>query len=291
MTNKPSAVPSGLPSQPGDLGGWRHRLHEIIFEADTPAGKAFDVGLLIAILISVTVICLESVRDVRAEWGPELTAASGVITVLFTIEYVLRLLCVRRPLRYALSFFGIVDLLAILPAYMAFFVEGPEYLSVIRALRLLRVFHVFKMGPYVLETQTLVTAVRATKPKIIVFLLVVLTTVLILGTAIYVVENPDPDNPDPENEFTSIPRSAYWAVVTITTVGYGDIAPRSVAGQVLAAAAMILGYSMIIVPVAIFSVEVIRTRQREMTTRSCPSCIREGHDADAAYCKYCAAKL
>lgn len=291
MTTRPSAKPSRFSSEPGDPSGWRYRLHEIIFEADTPPGKAFDVGLLIAILISVTVICLESVREVRAEWEPELMAASGVITVLFTIEYILRLLCVRRPLRYALSFFGIVDLLAILPAYLALFIEGPEYLSVIRALRLLRVFHVFKMGPYVVETQTLVAAVRATKPKIIVFLLVVLTTVLILGTAIYVVENPDPGNPDPENEFTSIPRSAYWAVVTITTVGYGDIAPRSVAGQVLAAAAMILGYSMIIVPVAIFSVEVIRTHQREISTKSCPSCIREGHDADAVYCKHCASKL
>jgi voltage-gated potassium channel len=158
---------------------------------------------------------------------------------------------------------------------------------VIRVLRLLRVFHVFKMGPYVAETQVLITAIRATKAKIVVFLLVVLTAVLVLGTAIYVVENPQPDKIDPDNEFTSIPRSVYWAVVTMTTVGYGDIAPRTVPGQILAAAAMILGYSMIIVPVAIFSVEVIQTRQREVSTQTCPACVREGHDADAKFCKYC----
>jgi voltage-gated potassium channel len=276
---------SGYPS------GWRRRLYEIIFEADTRAGKAFDVGLLIAILISVTVIVLESVREIPMTWRTEFSAIAGVITVLFTIEYVLRLLCVRRPLRYVFSFFGIVDLLAILPAYLALFTAAPPYLTVIRALRLLRVFHVFQMGPYVAETQILVAAIKATKAKIVVFLLVVVTAVLLLGTAVYVVENPNPDSPDPENEFTSIPRSVYWAVVTVTTVGYGDIAPRTVPGQVLAAAAMILGYSMIIVPVAIFSVEVIHTRKSDVSGRACPSCIRGGHDTDAVHCKYCGARL
>jgi voltage-gated potassium channel len=274
-----------------DRSGWRRRLYEIIFEADTPAGKIFDVALLIAILISVTVISLESVYDLRQRWDVELRLAGGAFTALFTVEYILRLMCVRRPLRYALSFFGIVDLLAILPAYLAIFIEGPHYLSMVRALRLLRVFHVFKMGPYVAETQVLVAAIRATKAKIVVFLLVVLTAVLLLGTAIYVVENPDPDHPVAGNEFTSIPRSVYWAVVTMTTVGYGDIAPQSVPGQVLAAAAMILGYSMIIVPVAIFSVEVIQTRHREPSTQTCPSCVREGHDVDARFCKFCGSKL
>jgi voltage-gated potassium channel len=291
MNTEPTGKPSPPPSVTDPPQSWRQRLHEVIFEADTPAGKAFDVGLLITILISVAVISLESVRELRGRWESEFLAVSGVITVLFTIEYILRLLCVRRPLRYACSFFGIVDLLAILPAYLAIFIEGPYYLSVIRALRLLRVFHVFKMGPYVAEAQTLVAAIRASKAKIIVFLFVVMTTVLVLGTAIYVVENPDPDKPLPGNEFTSIPRSVYWAVVTITTVGYGDIAPQTVAGQVLAAAAMILGYSMIIVPVAIFSVEVIQTHKREMSTKNCPSCIRDGHEADAVHCKYCGARL
>ncbi len=271
--------------------GWRERVHEIIFEADTPAGKAFDIGLLIAILLSVAVVSLESVREFRLKWGDELTTVSRVITVLFTIEYVLRLLCVRRPLRYVFSFFGIVDLLAILPGYLSFFVEGPEYLSVVRSLRLLRVFHVFQMGPYVAEARNLVAAIRATKAKIIVFLLTLMTVVLILGTAIYIVENPDMEHPDPSNQFTSIPRSVYWAIVTLTTVGYGDIAPQTVAGQVLAGFAMILGYSMIIVPVAIFSVEVLKGHQAAITTQSCPSCIREGHAPDAIYCKYCGCKL
>jgi voltage-gated potassium channel len=272
--------------------GWRERVHEIIFEADTPAGKAFDVALLIAILISVAVISLESVQEFRFKWNDELTAISRIITLLFTIEYVLRLLCVRRPWRYALSFFGIVDLLAILPGYISFFVGGPEYMSVIRSLRLLRVFHIFQMGPYVTESRNLLAAVRATKAKIIVFLFSLMTIVLILGTAIYIVENPDPQNPDPSNQFTSIPRSVYWAIVTLTTVGYGDIAPQTVPGQVLAGLAMILGYSIIIVPVAIFSVEMMRSGQpKETTTQSCPSCIREGHDRDAVFCKYCGAKL
>jgi voltage-gated potassium channel len=264
-------------------------LYEIIFEADTLAGKAFDVGLLIAILISVAVILLESVPGIRADWEPELWTTSIVITILFTIEYILRLVCVRRPLRYVLSFFGIVDLLAILPGYLAIYFqgEGPhQYLTVIRALRLLRVFHVFQMGPYVAETQILVAAIKATKAKIVVFLLVMVTAVLLLGTAIYVVENPHPNT-----EFTSIPRSVYWAVVTITTVGYGDIAPQTVPGQILAAAAMILGYSMIIVPVAIFSVEVIQKRKSDVSGRACASCLREGHDTDAVHCKYCGARL
>ncbi len=213
--------------------GWRERVHEIIFEADTPAGKAFDIALLITILISVAVISLESVQEIRLKWDFELTTVSRVITVLFTIEYVLRLMCVRRPWKYALSFFGIVDLLAILPGLLSFFVEGPEYMSMIRSLRLLRVFHIFQMGPYVTEARNLIAAVRATRAKIIVFLFSLMTIVLILGTAIYIVENPDPQNPDPSNQFTSIPRSVYWAIVTLTTVGYGDIAPQTVAGQVL----------------------------------------------------------
>ena len=291
MDPSPPEKPVSSVSKPVRGRGWRDRAYEIIFEADTPAGKTFDVALLVAIVMSITVISLQSVRDFRMQWESELEFAGAVFTVLFTIEYVLRLLCVRRPWRYALSFFGIVDLLAILPAYLAFFVGSSYYLSMIRALRLLRVFHVFKMGPYVQETRILVSAMRATKAKIIVFLLVVLTAVLLLGTAIYVVENPHPDRPDPANEFTSIPRSVYWAIVTMTTVGYGDIAPRTVPGQVLAAAAMILGYSMIIVPVAIFSVEVIQTRQRDLSTRTCPACVREGHDSDAVCCKYCGARL
>ena len=291
MDTSPPEKPVPSDSDPVRGRGWQDRVYEIIFEADTPAGKTFDVSLLVAILISITVISLESVQQIRVQWERELEFAGGVFTVLFTVEYVLRLACVRRPWRYVRSFYGIVDLLAVLPAYLAFFIGSSYYLSMIRVLRLLRVFHVFKMEPYVQETRVLVSAMRATKAKIVVFLLVLLTAVLLLGTAIYVVENPHPEQPDPANEFTSIPRSVYWAVVTLTTVGYEDIAPRSVPGQMLAAAAMILGYSMIIVPVAIFSVEVIQTRQRELSTRTCPSCVREGHDSDATHCKYCGTRL
>jgi voltage-gated potassium channel len=291
MNSLPSDKSGKPATEPAPGRGWRDRAYEIIFEADTPAGKAFDVALLVAILMSITVISLESVRDIRSRWDSQLKMAGAGFTVLFTIEYILRLLCVRRPWRFACSFYGLVDLLAILPAYLAIFVSSTHYLTMIRALRLLRVFHVFKLGPYVQETRVLVSAMRATKAKIVVFLLVVMTAVLLLGTAIYVVENPNPDQPDPNNEFTSIPRSVYWAIVTMTTVGYGDIAPQTVPGQVLAATAMILGYSMIIVPVAIFSVEVIQTRQRDLSTRTCPSCVREGHDSDAVCCKYCGTRL
>lgn len=249
------------------------------------------MALLITIVISVAIVLLESIKPFRDQWGSQLDRVGGIITLLFTAEYILRISCVRQPLRYVFSFFGIVDLLAIVPGYLAMVVEGPEYWMVLRSLRLLRVFHVFKMGPYVAETKVLVSAVRATKAKIVVFLMVVVTMVLILGTAIYVVENPDPNHPDPQNKFTNIPISIYWAIVTITTVGYGDMAPRTVPGQFLAALAMLLGYSMIIVPVAIFSVEVIRGQSTEVSTQACPSCSRDGHDPDADYCKYCGSKM
>lgn len=280
--------PDSGPYPPSD---WRGRLHEIIFEADTRAGKVFDVSLLVVIFISVVVVLLESVKPIRDDWGTQLDWIAGIITVLFTIEYVLRIISVKRPLDYVFSFYGIVDLLAIIPGYVSWFIDGPEYLTILRSLRLLRVFYVFKMGPYVAETKVLLLAIRATKAKIIVFLMVVVTMVLILGTAIYVVENPDPDRPHPDNKFTSIPISVYWAIVTITTVGYGDMAPRSIPGQFLAALAMLLGYSMIIVPVAIFSVEVIRGRVPEVSTQACPACSREGHEVDATFCKYCGAHL
>ncbi|MCP4192848.1 MAG: ion transporter [Planctomycetaceae bacterium] len=269
----------------------RRWLHEIIFEADTPLGKLFDEALLVAILFSVALVLLESIKPVRDRWGIQLDIASVGITVLFTIEYILRVSCVRRPLRYVYSFFGIVDLLAIVPGYFALFVHGPEYWMVLRSLRLLRVFHVFKMGPYVAETKVLVAAILATRVKIIVFLMVVVTMVLILGTAIYVVENPDPDNPEPGNKFTNIPISVYWAIVTVTTVGYGDMAPQTILGQFMAALAMLIGYSMIIVPVAIFSVEVIRGQTPVVSTQACPSCSGSGHDYNARYCKYCGESL
>ena len=269
---------------------WRERLHEIIFEADTLAGKAFDIALLIAIALSVIAIMLESVVSIEKTWGHQLRLFEWTITILFTVEYLLRLLSVRSPWRYATSFFGIVDLIAIAPTFIDLF-AAPEAFStqglmMIRTLRLIRVFRIFKLHQYVNESQALLYALRATRRKISVFLLVVLTMVLILGSTMYMLEGKQPDS-----SFTSIPKSVYWAVVTMTTVGYGDIAPQTPLGQAIAAIAMILGYAIIVVPTGIFSVEIIMAQNREFTTRACPDCSREGHDIDAVYCKHCSAKL
>jgi len=262
----------------------RERLHEVIFEADTAGGKAFDVALLLTIVLSVAVVILESVEVVATRYGGALRVAEWVFTLLFTVEYLLRLAAVRRPIAYARSFFGIVDLLAVLPTYLSLVVGGAQSLMVIRALRLLRIFRVLKVARYVGEVNALVRALRASRAKITVFLLTVLTLVLILGTAMYVIEGK-------ESGFTSIPRGIYWAIVTVTTVGYGDLAPRTWLGQAVAAAAMVLGYSLIIIPTGIFSMELASASRRVVTTQSCPECAREGHDGDAVHCKYCSARL
>jgi voltage-gated potassium channel len=263
---------------------WRKRLHEIIFEADTPAGKAFDVALLVAIFLSILAVMLESVADVRERYGLVLRAAEWFFTILFTIEYVLRLISVRRPWRYATSFFGIVDLLAILPTYLSLFVAGTQSLLVIRSLRLLRVFRVLKVARFLHEITALTTAIRKSRVKITVFLMAVLTIVLIMGSAMYVIEGES-------SGFTSIPRGMYWAIVTVTTVGYGDIAPTTVVGQIVAAVAMVLGYSLIIIPTGIFSMALVQAAREKVTTQNCPECLREGHDEDAVYCKFCSTKL
>ena len=263
---------------------WRERLHEIIFEADTPLGKVFDVAVLVAIFLSVLAVMLESVTDVREHYGPLLRAVEWFFTILFTIEYVLRLISVRRPLRYATSFLGIVDLLAIVPTYLSLFVAGTQSLLVIRSLRLLRIFRVLKVARFLHEVTALTTAIRNTRVKIAVFLMAVLTIVLIMGSAMYVIEGE-------AGGFTSIPRGMYWAIVTVTTVGYGDIAPKTVLGQVVAAVAMVLGYSLIIIPTGIFSMELVEAARKRVTTQNCPECLREGHDKDAVYCKFCSAKL
>jgi len=262
----------------------RERLHEIIFKADTPAGKTFDVVLLVLILASVLIVALESVESVRAEVGTTLVAIEWVVTVLFTIEYALRLYCVERPLGYARSFFGIVDLLAVLPTYLSVLVPGAQSLIVIRILRLLRVFRVLKLVRYLSEEMALMTALRASSRKITVFVCGVLSVCFVAGTLMYLIEGE-------EAGFTSIPRGVYWAVVTLTTVGYGDIAPRTVVGQVLAAALMISGYGLIAVPTGIVGVEVARATSRIPSTQVCRHCLAEGHDADARFCKFCGAAL
>ena len=263
----------------------RARLHEIIFESDTRAGRLFDLALIWLILLSVATVILESVRGVRAHYGEVLYALEWLFTVLFTIEYVLRLLSVRRPFRYATSFFGVVDLLAIIPTYLSIFVPGSQYLLVIRILRLLRVFRLLKLSEYVAEADTLRLALRAGRRKISVFISAVLLLVVIIGALMYVVEGE-------AHGFTSIPISIYWAIVTLTTVGYGDLSPRTPFGQFLASIVMILGYGIIAVPTGIVTVELAEAaRQKQLTRQSCPSCGAEGHDPDALYCKYCGASL
>ena len=265
--------------------GWRARLHEIIFEADTRAGRLFDFLLIWLILLSVATVVLESVRQVREQYGDLLYVLEWLFTLLFTFEYVLRLMSVRRPLRYATSFFGVVDLLAIIPTYLSIFVPGSQYLLVIRILRLLRVFRLLKLSEYVSEADTLRRALRASRRKISVFLSAVVLLVVIIGASMYVIEGE-------EHGFTSIPISIYWAIVTLTTVGYGDLSPRTPFGQILASLVMIIGYGIIAVPTGIVSVELAQAaRQQKITTQSCPACAAEGHDPDAICCKYCGAKL
>lgn len=263
----------------------RARLHEIIFEADTRAGRLFDLTLIWLILLSVATVILESVRSVRTQYGDLLYALEWFFTILFTIEYVLRLLSVRHPLRYATSFFGVVDLLAIIPTYLSLLVPGSQYLLVIRILRLLRVFRLLKLSEYVSEADTLRLALRASSRKISVFLSAVILLVVIIGALMYVVEGE-------AHGFTSIPISIYWAIVTLTTVGYGDISPRTSLGQMLASAVMIIGYGIIAVPTGIVTVELAQAaRGKKITRQSCPSCSADGHDSDAIYCKHCGASL
>lgn len=264
---------------------WKQRLHEIVFEADTRAGRAFDVIVLCSIIISVIVVMLESVAGFRARYLAQLVALEWFFTILFTGEYVLRLIAVRRPLVYARSFFGVVDLLSILPAYLSLLFPGTQYLLVIRILRLLRIFRILKLTEYLNESGLLGRALWASRRKISVFLLTVLTLVVILGAMMYVVEGE-------QYGFTSIPVSIYWAVVTMTTVGYGDLSPQTSAGKLLASLMMLLGYGILAVPTGVVTLELSRAASANpVTTQACPNCGREGHDIDAIYCKYCGERL
>ncbi|MHC4741108.1 MAG: ion transporter [Planctomycetota bacterium] len=271
----------------GRRRGWRDVVFEVIFEADTAAGKWFDIILLLCILLSVAVVMLESVASVKAEYGSVLRAAEWFFTILFTIEYILRLLCVRIPVRYAVSFFGIVDLLAILPTYISLLPRAGRYFNVVRVvrvLRVLRIFRVLNMGQHAKEAALLKQALYASRRKIQVFLLVVLTLVVIIGSLMYAIEAG-------QEGFTSIPRSVYWAIVTLTTVGYGDISPTTAVGQFLAAVVMILGYSMIVVPTGLVTVEMTKAAAEGQSPQVCPNCSAEGHSRDAEYCRLCGAKL
>lgn len=274
---------------------WRERWREIIFEADTPAGKLFDVVLLAAILVSVLVVICESVKEVRDAYPGLLYRAEWFFTLLFTAEYVMRIVCARRPLRYIFSFYGIVDLLAILPTYLIALpiFEGAQRLAVIRALRLLRAFRIFKLAHMLSEAKALRQAIWAARAKVTVFLSVVLISVVIVGSAMHLIEGGrrDASGAVVENGFDSIPDSMYWAIVTMTTVGYGNVSPETALGKVLAACMMILGYCMIIVPTGIVSAEMAYSVGRKPTTQVCHECLAEGHDADASHCKYCGSTL
>lgn len=277
-------VPMTTPQRDHPARPWQGRLHEIIFEADTAAGKAFDFVLLWCIMLSVLAVMLESIPRLRTEYGTTLYIIEWAFTLLFTIEYALRLLSVHRPARYAVSFFGLVDLLSIIPTYLSLLVPGSQYLLVIRILRLLRIFRILKLGEYLYEADILTRALRASRYKITVFLLTVVTLVVIIGAVMYVVEGE-------ANGFTDIPTSIYWAVVTLTTVGYGDVAPRTALGQAIASIVMLLGYGILAVPTGIVTLELTRASQQPVSTQVCPACATEGHDADAVYCKYCSTKL
>jgi len=266
---------------------WRERLRVVIFEADTPAGKLFDVVLIAAILTSVVAVMLESVPEIRARHGGSLYTVEWGFTLLFTLEYGLRLASVPHPGRYARSFFGVVDLVAVLPTYVSVLVPGAQSLLVIRGLRLLRIFRVFKLAPFLGEASLLRAALISSRHKVVVFLAAILILIMILGALMYLIEGA-------EHGFTSIPQSVYWAIVTMTTVGYGDIAPQTLAGKLLASLAMIIGYSILAVPTGIVTAEIVEqatSPRRPITTRQCVECMSEGHDRDARFCKHCGASL
>jgi len=265
-------------------GSLRERAHEIIFEAETPAGRAFDIALMVAIVASVGAVMLESVTRVRLRYGAELRLAEWVFTGLFSLEYVARLLTVQRPLRYATSFFGLVDLTSVAPAYLSILFPGAQALLIVRSLRLLRVFRVLKLARFLDEAQIIRRALHASSRKISVFLVTVLVVVAIMGSLMYALEGP-------ENGFTSIPHAIYWAVVTLTTVGYGDVYPKTDLGRLLASIVMILGYGIIAVPTGIVTAELTSAMRKPVSTEACSHCSGEGHDSDAVFCKYCGSKL
>lgn len=266
----------------------RDRVHEIVFEADTPTGKWFDIGLLVLIVLSVIVVMMESSEELYLKYGHIFDVLEWVFTILFTVEYVLRLWVTIRPWKYALSFYGIIDLIAILPSYLSYFLVGTQYFVIIRILRLLRVFRIFKLGKFLTEGDQLRRALIASRNKITVFLFTVILLVVLIGSVMYIVEGGSNDG------FSSIPRSIYWAIVTLTTVGYGDITPQTSIGQFLSAVVMIMGYAILAVPTGIVTSEIMNVdkgKSKFTNTQVCRYCTSEGHADDALYCKYCGGRL
>ncbi len=273
--------PKRKPQHPPHYNPTREKLHEIIFEADTPVGKAFDISLLVLIVFSIILVMLESIDTFTAKYGDWLLLMEWILTIVFTAEYVLRLYSVYHPWKYARSFFGIIDLLAILPTYISFFFGGAQAFLVIRALRLMRIFRILKLGHFLSEGQYIASALRASLTKITIFLYFVTILVTILGAVMYFIEGGS--NPG----FSNIPKSIYWAVVTLTTVGYGDITPVTAIGQFLSAFVMIMGYAIIAVPTGIVTGELIKKSRERVNSQACRYCGHEGHDDDAIHCKYC----
>ena len=263
---------------------WRQRLYVVIFQSDTLAGRRFDSALLVFILASLLVAFLDSVERIHQQFGTLLSAIEWFISGLFLIEYALRLYCSPKPLRYALSFYGLIDLLAVLPGFIALFYPDAQYLLVVRVVRLLRVFRILKLRQYLRQADFLLTALRGSRQKITVFFVSVMSLVTVFGSLMYVVEGP-------QHGFTSIPRGIYWAIVTLTTVGFGDITPKTPLGQAIASLVMLTGYSIIAVPTGIFSAELHNAMREERgpdkLERACPSCAKGVHEAQAAFCSRC----
>ena len=266
---------------------WREKVHEIIYEADTPAGKLFDVLLLIVILISILLVMLESVESIEAEYSAILNTSEWVITILFSLEYILRIITVKKPKVYIFSFYGIIDLLSTIPKYLSLFFVGTHSLIALRALRLMRVFRILKLTRFIGETANFGKALKRSRAKIAVFLSFVIVLCVILGTVMYLVES------EQDSGFTSIPRSVYWAVVTLTTVGYGDIAPITALGQFIASLIMILGYGIIAVPTGIVTSEMTKSEEKLIphNTQACSNCNETYHQDDAEYCHKCGYKI
>lgn len=263
---------------------FKAKLYEIIFGTEPGPGRLFDVALIIIILASVLALFLDSVASIHEVYGRLLFEAELIFTFVFTVEYLVRIYCSPNRLAYMKSFFGVVDLVAILPTYLAMFVPGAQNLLVIRIFRVLRVFRVLKLFHYVSEANVLMRSIYSARHKIFVFLMSVITLVIVFGSMMYLVEGP-------ANGFSSLPKSIYWAIVTVTTVGYGDIAPHTPLGQAIAAMAMVTSYAIIAIPTGILSAELIQESQRKLQRLVCSNCNRGGHDKDAQYCKHCGASL
>ena len=269
--------------------GWRYKLHEVIYGTHTPAGKLFDIVLLVVILYSIIIVMLESIPSINLAYHDFLNISEWVVTVLFTVEYILRIVCIRKPFRYIFSFFGIIDFLSTIPKYLSYFVVGSQYITAFRALRLLRVFRILKLVRFIGESNALMRALRASRTKIFVFVFFVMIISILLGTIMYLVEGP-------EHGFSSIPQSVYWTIVTLTTVGYGDISPKTGLGQVIATLIMIIGYGIIAVPTGIVSAEYTASkRERDHVNydegRACPNCGTDIHRKDSEYCRKCGHNL